>query len=73
MPILPPLMSDASHIAPAVDGEADLEDVDLPASCPAITGGQASNPGRLAVGGPFQGLDKTPGRQDGRQDTRLTT
>lgn len=40
------LMSDASQIAPAVDGEADLEDVDLPASCPAITGGQASDPGR---------------------------
>ncbi len=33
------LMSDASEIAPAVDGETDLEGVDLPASCPALSGG----------------------------------
>lgn len=29
------LMRDAAEIAPAVDGEADIEGVDVPASCPA--------------------------------------
>lgn len=33
------LMSDASEIAPAVDGEANLDSVPLPASCPAISDG----------------------------------
>ena len=34
------LMSDASEIAPAVDDEAALDGVELPASCPALSGGQ---------------------------------
>ena len=33
------LMSGASEIAPAVDGEANLDSVPLPASCPAISDG----------------------------------
>ncbi|WP_291842970.1 hypothetical protein [Maricaulis sp.] len=33
------LMSDASEIAPAVDSDTDLANVELPASCPALSGG----------------------------------
>jgi hypothetical protein len=33
------LMSDASDIAPAVDSDTDLSGVELPASCPALSGG----------------------------------
>ena len=33
------LMSDASEIAPAVDSDTDLSGVELPASCPALSGG----------------------------------